>query len=82
MLGSAPSHRLKMTSVLSLGVWQCRVSTAFVSGNISSIALIGTGTSNFYINGTATSVVLDLSGVSQASLDIPSGACSCHMYAL
>lgn len=44
-----------------------------MSGNLGAVTLQGSGVTNFYLQGQANSVNLDLSGVSQAASAISSG---------
>ena len=51
----------------------CSTSSTFLSGSLGAISLKGSGVSNFYLQGQAVSLALDLSGVSNAASAIDSG---------
>lgn len=50
-----------------------RATSSFLSGSLGAVSLTGSGVSNFYLQGKAASVALDLTGVSNAESAINSG---------
>ncbi len=79
---------LRVSRMLLLTSISCRTSAVFLSGNLGAVILKDFGVSNFYLQGQAQSVNLDLSGVSNAASAINSGivhlwhcvyAISCHL---